>query len=130
MAALLEDVSGRLPYLKEIGQNAMDEIYISWEDSVKTAYRRYEELHAMVLDGTFKRKRKHPSDLFLESTSMIIKGTEHVFDIPRNIYGGMKENIVQLTDRSLNYTASIAEFGKELSKEIRENVESILSRKD
>ena len=133
MAVLLEELSGNLPYLKEIGQNAMNEIYISWEDSVKAAYSRYEELHDMVLYGGFRRRRKLPSDLFLESTSMILKGTEHVFDIPRNIYGGMRENIVQLTDRSHIYTESIAEFGKELGKEIRENVGNIgniLSRKE
>ena len=134
MAALLERVSDKIPYLKEVGQNAMDEIYISWEDSVKAAYERYGELHEMVLDGTFKRRRKHTSDLFLESTSLILKGTEHVFDIPRNIYGGMKENLVQLTDMSLYYTGSLTEFGRELRKEIKEqikeNVENILLRKD
>ena len=129
MAALLEKVSDKIPYLKEVGQNAMDEIYISWEDSVHAAYDRYNVLHEMVLDGTFKRRKKHVSDYFLESSSSIVKGTEHVFDIPRNIYGGMKENLVQLTDMSLYYTGTITELGRELRKEIRkeikENVENI-----
>ena len=92
MALLLADLAKNPDHMKTVGQHAMDEIYISWDESTRAAYRRYEELHAMVLDGTLEQRKKQSSDYLLDAASMIVKGTEQVFDIPRNIYGGMKEN--------------------------------------
>lgn len=37
----LEFAAKHLPELKQMGENAMNEIYMSWEDAVKKAYERY-----------------------------------------------------------------------------------------
>ena len=44
MAVLLEEVSKDLSHVAQVGQNAMDEIYISWDESVKDARNRYDEI--------------------------------------------------------------------------------------
>ncbi len=92
MAELLASTAGDLGAMHDVGVHAMDEIYISWDDAVKTAYDRYGEILDMVADGRLVRRKKHSSDYFLETTSSIIKGTEEVFDIPKNIVYGMKDN--------------------------------------
>ena len=44
LATALQDLLNKQDHLKEIGQNAMDELYLSWEDAVKRAYARYCEI--------------------------------------------------------------------------------------
>ena len=123
MAAVLEEISGNLEHAHEVGQHAMDEIYISWEDSVRDAYRRYEEIRQMVADGRIVRRKKHGSDYFLESAAGIVKGTEHVFDIPRNIYGGMKENFEEFKGNVEEFKENIGELKDKNIEEFKENVE-------
>ncbi len=117
MAALLKELSDKHDTMKDVGQHAMDEIYISWEDAVHDAYERYGVIRDMVADGTLARRKKQSMDYLLESASMIVKGTDHIFDIPRNIYGGMKENF---TDFKEDMRLEFEEFKESLPEGVRE----------
>ena len=117
MAALLKEVSGDLNAIHDVGQHAMDEIYISWEDAVHAAYERYGVIRDMVADGTLPQRKKQSMDYILESASMVIKGTEHIFDIPRNIYGGMKENYEDFKE---NVREEFEEFKENLPEGVKE----------
>ncbi|MBR4517028.1 MAG: hypothetical protein IKO60_06500, partial [Bacteroidaceae bacterium] len=64
MAELLYEVSGDLDHLHQVGQKAMDEIYISWEQAVRLAFDRYKELREMVKNGDIG-VRKHQSFEYL-----------------------------------------------------------------
>jgi len=44
LTAALQNLLTNREQLKTIGQHAMDELYLSWEDAVKRAYKRYCEL--------------------------------------------------------------------------------------
>ena len=55
--AALDRLHGREEVLKEIGRNAMDSLYLSWEDSVLRACGRYEE----ILADWHGRKRLAPT---------------------------------------------------------------------
>jgi glycosyltransferase involved in cell wall biosynthesis len=44
MYRLLKRVGSDLAHLYDVGEHAMNEIYISWEDSVHSAYERYGEI--------------------------------------------------------------------------------------
>lgn len=44
MTAVIQDVLADTERLKTIGQNAAEHIYLSWEDAVAMAYRRYEQI--------------------------------------------------------------------------------------
>lgn len=119
MAALLKEVSKDLNAVHDVGQHAMDEIYISWEDAVHTAYERYGVIRDLVADGTIARRKKQSSDYLLESASMIVKGTNHIFDIPRNIYGGMKENFEDFKE---DFMEDLQDFKEEFKESIPEGV--------
>ena len=117
MAALLKELSDKLDTMKDVGQHAMDEIYISWEDAVHAAYERYGVIRDMLSDGTLPKRKKQSSDYFLESASMIVKGTENIFDIPRNIYGGMKENFEDFKE---DFREEFEEFKESLPDGVKE----------
>ncbi len=127
MAALLSEASKDLGHMKEIGIHAMEEIYISWEDAVNTAYSRYEDLIKMSADGTLVRRKKHGSDYFLETASGIIKGTEHVFDMPRNMYDGMRDNYYEFKDE---FKGNMNEFRDNMSSFTDEIKESMSDFRD
>ena len=114
MAALLKEVSGQRDKMKDVGQHAMDEIYISWDDSVAAAYERYSEIRDLVAEGKIVRRKPHGSDILLKSASTLAMETMHLFDIPRNIYGGMRENLEEDFD--------------EFKEELRDNLEEMRDR--
>lgn len=53
IAELLLRICQDLNHVHEVGQNAMDEIYISWEDSVHAAHARYAEIIELRKAGKF-----------------------------------------------------------------------------
>ncbi|WP_051656536.1 glycosyltransferase [Butyrivibrio sp. AE3004] len=128
MAALLKEVSADLDAVHDVGQHAMDEIYISWDDAVHEAYERYGIICERVRDGSLLKKKKQSSDYFLESASLIVKGTEHIFDIPRNLYEGMKENFDDFKEDVKENLEEIKEKLPESVKELSENAKELTQK--
>jgi len=56
---LLKNIIVDLDKVHDVGQHAMDEIYISWNDSVHAAYERYGELIDIYQSGLRTTNRKH-----------------------------------------------------------------------
>ena len=102
MFRLLREVSGNISDTARVGQNAMDEIYISWEDSVHTAYKRYGEILRMKRSGDLDARKKGMSDHILDATAGLIDAYSHadkarheLFDSFRENMYGMKENFAE-----------------------------------
>ncbi len=113
MAVLLEKMSGSLSALHEAGQHAMDEIYISWEDAVQKAYDRYEFLHEQAEAGVYGHRKHQSVGRLIKSMASIISGTEKIFiDIPRDVYGDIRGNFLELWEK-----ISANEPEEELSEE-------------
>ena len=108
MAMLLADVCADPECMHQVGQNAMDEIYISWEQATRDAYSRYKELLGMAKDGTLAKRKRGASDFILEAAGEVAKVTEKIFSVPRNIYGGMIENVADFKEM---IPAGVKEFG-------------------
>ena len=85
MAALLKEVCKDLSEVRRVGDCAMDEIYISWEDSVSRAYERYCVIRDMLEDGTLTRRRKHKSDDLIEAAADVSEVLSKIISVPRNI---------------------------------------------
>jgi len=67
LARLGENFNG----LKEIGRAAMDEIYISWEDSVRHAVERYRVVLDNWSGAERRRLRPRPEEVFALSDKLI-----------------------------------------------------------
>ncbi len=97
MAELLKKVHGKLPELAETGQNAMDEIYISWDKAVRLAYDRYKELHETKVSGELGIRKHQSFEYLMNMAAVTLDGTQKAFfDTPKMIYEGMRENFEEL----------------------------------
>ena len=106
MAELLFKVSGDLSHLHQVGQNAMDEIYLSWESCVNDAYDRYGEVLELYHAGKLPAREKMPADYLVTLTSASMKeqeklrrGWKDIFDGFQNAAAGMRENFEDIGER-------------------------------
>ena len=114
MASLLEEACKDLPHLHDVGQHAMDEIYISWEDSVKVAHDRYAELYELSKAGEFGHRKHQSLEYLNKSAAVILEETDRVFKAPKLFYEGMKENF-----------ETILEDFEDIRRDIREDIEQV-----
>ena len=61
LAALLLELGTDIGRMRDAGQHAMDEIYISWEESVKHAYDLYGEILENKERGVYQSTSACPS---------------------------------------------------------------------
>ena len=100
MAQLLKEVSGDLSHLHQVGNNAMEEIYLSWESCVNEAYDRYGEILEARRRGTLPEKQKMPSDYLVSMTAEVMgeqekarRKWEGFFSEIQSAAAGMMDNI-------------------------------------
>ena len=124
MAELLSEISGDINHLHQIGQNAMDEIYISWEQAVRLAFDRYKEIHEMAVSGELGIRKHQSFEYLMNSAADILNGTQRVFvDIPREIHEGMRENYEDFMDNVRGNYEEFKDNVRDNIQEIKENVE-------
>ena len=108
----------------------MDEIYISWEDSVNAAYRRYGEILRMKADGELEVRKKVMSDRLLDVTadfidtfSFMTKTRKELFESFRENMYGMKENIAEaghhISDKAENMKAMLHGYEENVREELK-----------
>lgn len=95
MAALLSKIGNDRDKLRSTGQHAMDEIYISWNDAVRDARERYEEIIEIKKSGNLLPVKKDTSHYILEAASALIDSSNYLFSIPHSIKEGMMENLTE-----------------------------------
>lgn len=71
IAELLTSIHDRFDYMYQVGDNAMNEIYISWADSVHDAYDRYNELIELKKSGVLTLKHHSLTSAMLNIKSDI-----------------------------------------------------------
>lgn len=130
MAALLGRVSGDLSALHDVGQHAMDEIYISWESAVRDAHSRYEEIIDMKyekdLDRFMEHRRKHRqlSDNFFELADDFLESTNRFFDRRKEFYEGMEENFYEAFHDIGKAGRTVADEVKKIGEHTKSNIEA------
>lgn len=118
MAAKLLELLRHPEIMRTVGENAMNRIYISWEDSVKHAAERYRVVLDNYRSGKYERRRKFTDEWFKmngEFLEGIAKAQEFTERTPEEVkkraetvlselsekYGELKEGIAQRFDRYL-----------------------------
>jgi glycosyltransferase involved in cell wall biosynthesis len=69
MAAFLKEACGNLSQLHDVGQHAMDEIYLSWQECTARAYARYQQIIDRKKSGLLASRKKLPSDYLVSMTA-------------------------------------------------------------
>ncbi len=98
MAALLREACRDLPRLREVGENAMNEIVLSWGDCVSRAYDRYGEVLEAKRRGLLPKKKKLPADYLVSLTAHTMEERERHRRIRRELFHDFKETAVGMME--------------------------------
>ena len=128
LAALLERIGSDLPYLHEVGQRAMDEIYVSWRDSVSEAYARYGAVLELKRAGKLPEKRKQPADLFYSLAAKSIEEQERRRQIWTALLESFHESAVGMMENIQEAEESAGSFRHKLAEQLRREFEELRKR--
>ena len=98
MAELLKSASKNLDTVHTVGVNAMNEIYLSWEDCVSEAYQRYEEILEAKARGTLPVKKLQPTDYLVSVTAHRLSEHEKLRRLGRELFNDFKETAVGMME--------------------------------
>ncbi len=140
MYTLLKKLGSDLTLMEKVGQNAQDQLYLSWEDSVKIAYERYGVVLDRYRSGGYQ-KREKISDQFFTASADAIKNVleaqrrrERVFEQARSnvreilsTIDGI-ENTVAKTFERIKYANAMLEAG--MRQKFEESREALLKEFD
>ena len=92
--AILKDLSGRRDHMKDVGQHAMDEIYISWETSVHDAYDRYNTVIENKKAGLYNTKRHKIAGTMIELTDDVIYEMRQLLKAPVELFDNVLDDML------------------------------------
>lgn len=119
MYLLLKELAGQQARMHEAGEKAMEEIYISWEDSVHAAYERYQVIIENKKAGRYHTKRhKFAGNLMLLTDDLLLE-TRALLDMPMRLFDNMLDNVDEF-----GFRESREERG-EFRKSLTENYEAL-----
>lgn len=117
---LLKKLAGDLDYVHQVGMRSMDEIYISWESSVRCAYRRYEEVIELSKSGVFDHKRSTIHDHLSDFSEDIIRDSQKFFEWSSNQADELIGNMLEDANR---IKESIAKGLEETRSDIKQKTD-------
>ncbi len=97
VAKCMEFAATHRDEIHQIGERAMNEVYISWEDSVKHAYERYFVVRERCMSGRSQRKEKFFTGEVFKTLDNITTGIQQIRKLPdgiKNRSGKLRDNIV------------------------------------
>ena len=118
-----------LEEIRQIGQNAMDEVYISWETSVKRAFERYQTVIDNVKSGKTRRHEGIVSEDFFLMMDRITDNIQSFRSIPhniRNIPDNLRERTENIRESSKKWSDNIRERSERFSDNLRETKDNII----
>ena len=98
MAALLKMLYGKRALLRQVGENAQKEIYISWESSVRRACARYEVVLENFRRGLYP-PHDAPSDEFYRHVSEYLAAVNRARSGLLELRGDVQKGCAQLTEK-------------------------------
>lgn len=109
MAELLKKVSKDMDHVHDVGQHAMDEIYLSWKDCVGKAYERYQHVQAKKRVGAMPHRKKQFTDYMVEMAAKTMEETDRVRKINQEEKEKFDRRISDLSREIRGRAVAIAE---------------------
>ncbi len=91
MASKLSEILKDMDHLHEVGQHAMDEIYISWQDAIHTAFERYHVIIENKKAGLYKPAPFSFSGDFYKGTANLLIAIRKARTASINGFLGIRE---------------------------------------
>ena len=124
MAALLKEASTDLPHLHEVGMNAMDEIYLSWEECVALAHHRYMEVLELKKQGRLVRA-KDPTDFLVSLTALSMEGWDKYRKVRRAFFNDFRESAMGMLENIQEAEDNFDRYLDEMKTDIRDQLDEI-----
>ena len=129
MAALLREACKDLNRLHEVGENAMNEIVLSWRDCVATAYERYQIVLEEKKRGALPKK-KLPTDYLVTLTAHSLEEGERYRRTCEELFYGFKESAIgmmeNIQDAEGQLERMLDDWGESVRKEWNSHMSSRL----
>lgn len=117
MAELLKAACKDLDHLHDVGQHAMDEIYLSWRDCVAEAYARYQVILDQKRAGTLPKKKKMPTDYLVSLTSWNMEKQAELRRARREMLDDFKQTAVGMLENIRGAEEGMSGFWDRVSDE-------------
>lgn len=130
MAALLQKVCKDLPMLHQVGQHAMDEIYLSWQSAVDEAYDRYGAILERRKSGALAPKRKLPADYLVALASRSMEERVRRRRIRQALFNDFKETAQGMMENIQEAQHTAEQRWNQVSEQIQREMEELRSNQD
>lgn len=117
MAAFLQEACKDLEHLHDVGDHAMEEIYLSWRDCVADAYERYQVVLDEKESGLLPKKKKLPADYLVSLTAQSMEARQQYRRIRRELFHDFKETAAGMMENIQEAGESIERFFDKLEEE-------------
>ena len=98
MAELLLGLCGDLDHLHQVGQRAMEEIYLSWKDCVGMAHARYQAVLEAKAAGRLPQRKKETSDVLLHMTAKTMGDQAKIRRLGKALFHDFRETAVGMME--------------------------------
>ena len=127
LGAFLIEASRDLPHLRDVGQHAMDEIYLSWRDAVAKAYDRYLWVLDQNAQGRYDRKWKDATDVLVSLTARSMSESARYRRIRTEIFNDWKESAVGMMENIQEAGENVEDFLDKLTDGISDSYEDAIA---
>ena len=128
MAALLREAVRDLSHLHEVGQHAMDEIYLSWQSCVDDAYERYQFVLEEKKRAALPKRKKELSDYLVALTARSMSEQERIRRMRRELFDDFKETAVGMME-NFQEPQGMERFLHSVGETLREDLDELLNDK-
>ena len=128
MAALLSRLGGDLLQMHAVGQRAMDEIYLSWADSVAAAYDRYGALLEEWRAGKKPEKKKQPADYLVSLAALTLEERERRRQTWLALQESFRETAVGMMENIQEAQESAESLRHKLREQLRQDLDELRKR--
>ncbi len=122
MAELLGQVCGDPGYLREVGDRAMDELYLSWKDCVAQAYERYQVVLDQWRSGKMPARKQQPTDCLVRLTAKTMEQSGQIRNLRRELFRDVRETAAGMMENIQETEEAAAHFLEQLTGDLRKNL--------
>ena len=107
LAAVLAALCREPARMREAGEHAMNELYLSWESAVSTARDLYGAVLEKKKRGNYGDRKRVPGDYFFETAAEAVTASLEAFNYRQELYEGMLENAAGIHARLENIRSKL-----------------------
>jgi len=125
MAALLEKIGSNLDEMHRVGDTAMEEIYVSWDQSVRNAQERYREIIDLKARNALTNRKRQANDVLFALGSEWLDGAQRIFGQFEEFHNDIEHirSNINAVQNEWNIVKSDAKENSDIEKEhMRDNI--------